>query len=91
MTLRHPERFGVAMPFSAGIPPDTKRSRPASDIRVYLAAGLFEEDFYRATRAFAAQLQQAGAQVVFSARPAGHDYAMWEEEFTAAARWAFGV
>jgi pimeloyl-ACP methyl ester carboxylesterase len=76
MTLRHPERFGVAMTFSAGIPPDTKRSRPASDVRVYLAVGLFDEGFYRATRAFAVQLQQAGAQVVFSARAAGHDYGL---------------
>jgi S-formylglutathione hydrolase FrmB len=58
---------------------------------VYLAAGLFEEGFYRTTRAFAVQLQEAGAQVVFSARAAGHDYAMWEEEFAAATRWAFGL
>lgn len=91
MALRHPKRFGVAIPFSAGIPPDTKRHRPRASARAYLAAGLFEAGFYRTTRAFAVALERAGAQVVFSARAAGHDYAMWEEEFAAAARWAFGA
>jgi enterochelin esterase-like enzyme len=43
------------------------------------------------TRRFAQQLEQAGATVAFSARAAGHDAAMWEEELAAAALWAFGV
>lgn len=91
MALRHSERFGVALPFSAGVAPDTKRNRPASDIRVYLAAGLFEEGFYTTTRAFGLELERVGAQVVFNPRAAGHDYSMWEEEFAAAALWAFGM
>lgn len=91
MLLRHPERFGVAFPFSAGVAPDTTLHPPVASVRVYLAAGLFEQGFYTTTRAFAQQLERAGATVAFSPRVAGHDSAMWEEEFAAAALWAFGV
>lgn len=91
MALRHPDRFGVAFPFSAGYEPDTTLHPPDASVRVYLAAGLFEEGFYTATRTFAQQLAQAGDVVVFNPRVAGHDAAMWEEEFAAAALWAFGI
>jgi enterochelin esterase-like enzyme len=91
MVLRHPERFGVAFPFSAGIAPDTTLHPPAATVRVYLTAGLFEQGFYTTTRAFAQQLERAGATIMFNPRAAGHDAAMWEEEFVAAALWAFGV
>jgi enterochelin esterase-like enzyme len=90
MALRHPDRFGVAMPFSAGIAPDTERHSPDASVRFYLAAGLFEQGFYTTTRVFAQQVEQARASVVFSPRVAGHDSVMWEEEFATAARWAFG-
>jgi enterochelin esterase-like enzyme len=91
MALRHPDRFGIAMPFSAGIPPDTTQHAPDASVRYYLTAGLYEEGFYTTTRTFAKQLEQAGAAVVFNPRVAGHDPAMWEEEFVAATLWAFGV
>jgi enterochelin esterase-like enzyme len=83
--------IGVAIPFSACIAPDTTLHPPDASVRFYLAAGLFEEGFYTTTRRFAQQLEQAGATVAFSARAAGHDAAMWEEEFAAAALWAFGI
>lgn len=91
MALRHPDHFGIAFPFSAGYTPDTTLRPPDASVRVYLAAGLFEEGFYTSTRSFAQQLEQAGATVVFNPRVAGHDAAMWEEEFATAALWAFGI
>lgn len=91
MALRHPDHFGIAFPFSAGYTPDTTLHPPDASVRCYLTAGLFEEGFYTATRTFAQQLAQAGATVVFNPRVAGHDAAMWEEEFAAAALWAFGT
>ena len=91
LALRHPDHFGIAMPFSAGFMPDTAQYPPQPSVRAYLAAGLFEEGFYTTTRAFATELERAGASVAFSPRAAGHDYAMWEEEFAAATCWAFGA
>jgi len=89
MVLRHLEHFGVAMTFSSGYAPTIKRCHPRLAVRWYAAAGLFEAGFYEQTRAGALALERAGAEVIFSARAAGHDYVMWEEEFAAAVRWAF--
>jgi hypothetical protein len=63
---------------------------PSSLPRTYLVAGTQEPFFLENAARWAAALRNAGADVVMSERIAGHDTAMWREEFPLMVGWAFG-
>ncbi len=88
--LRHPDLYGVIFSGSPGAgyrPPDVM-PRPLP--RVYLVAGTLEPFFLDNAARWAAALRDAAADVVISERVAGHDDAMWREEFPLMVAWAFG-
>jgi enterochelin esterase-like enzyme len=88
--LRHPGRYGAVFSASPGAgyrPPDLM---PSSLPRTYLVAGTLEPFFLDNAARWAAALREAGADVVMSERAAGHDHAMWRDEFPLMLRWAFG-
>ena len=58
--------------------------------RTYLVAGTLEPFFLDNAVRWAAALRDAAADVVMSERAAGHDDAMWREEFPLMVAWAFG-
>jgi enterochelin esterase-like enzyme len=58
--------------------------------RAYLVAGTLEPFFLNNAARWAAALRDAGADVVMAERIAGHDHAMWREEFPLMVAWAFG-
>jgi enterochelin esterase-like enzyme len=91
MAFRHPEVFGHAFCLSvAGDAAKTLATRPDRPVRFYLAAGTWEPIFHRLTAKLADALKERGVEVTFSSRVAGHDVAMWREEFAAAVAAAFG-
>ena len=88
--LRHPDRYGAIFSASPGggyRPPDVM---PSSLPRTYLVAGTQEPFFLENAARWAAALRDAAADVVLSERVAGHDDAMWREEFPLMVAWAFG-
>ena len=88
--LRHPDRYGAIFSGSPGAgyrPPDVMPTRLP---RTYLVAGTLEPFFLDNAARWAAALRDAGADVVMSERVAGHDDAMWREEFPLMVAWAFG-
>lgn len=88
--LRHPDRYGAIFSASPGAgyrPPDVM---PSSLPRTYLVAGTQEPFFLENAARWAAALRAADADVVMSERVAGHDDAMWREEFPLMIAWAFG-
>jgi enterochelin esterase-like enzyme len=88
--LRHPDRYGVIFSASPGAgyqPPDVM---PSSLPRTYLVAGTQEPFFLENATRWAATLRAADAVVVMRERVAGHDDAMWREEFPLMVAWAFG-
>ena len=88
--LRHPDRYGAIFSASPGggyRPPDIM---PPSLPRTYLVAGTQEPFFLENAARWAAALRHAAADVVMSERVAGHDEAMWREEFPLMVAWAFG-
>lgn len=88
--LRHPDRYGVIFSASPGAgyrPPDVM---PPALPRTYLVAGTQEPFFLENAARWAAALRRATADVVMSERDAGHDEAMWREEFPLMVAWAFG-
>jgi enterochelin esterase-like enzyme len=92
--LRHPDLYGAMFSASPGAgyqPPDPlPRPLPKSLPRTYLLAGTEEPFFLENAARWAAALRDAGADVVMSERVAGHDEAMWREEFPRMVAWAFG-
>ena len=58
--------------------------------RMYLVAGTLEPFFLDNAARWAAALRNADADVVMRERVAGHDDAMWREEFPLMIAWAFG-
>ena len=94
MGFRHPDVFGHAFCFS--IAGDATRSLPevgksGKPVHFYLAAGTWESTYHRLTAKLADALEAAaGSGVSFSSRIAGHDVAMWREEFGDAVASAFG-
>jgi hypothetical protein len=72
----------------AGYRPPDVIPRPLP--RVYLVAGTLEPFFLDNAARWAAALRDAAADVVISERVAGHDDAMWREEFPLMVAWAFG-
>ena len=88
--LRHPDLYGVIFSASPGAgyrPPDVM---PSPLPRTYLVAGTQEPFFLDNATRWAAALRDAGADVVIQERAAGHDAAMWREEFPRMTAWAFG-
>jgi enterochelin esterase-like enzyme len=88
--LRHPGRFGAIFSASpgGGYRPPAVMPKPLP--RTYLAAGTREPFFLENAARWAAALREAAADVVMSERVAGHDAAMWREEFPLMVAWAFG-
>ena len=81
---RRPDIFGSVAAFSAGVP----RRRVASrQVRHYLAAGLYEESFNRATRQWADHLDRAGVSVCYEQWVGGHDFPCWCLQFRRAMTW----
>jgi enterochelin esterase-like enzyme len=88
--LRHPDRYGAILAASPGAgyrPPDVM---PTPLPRTYLVAGTLEPFFLDNAARWAAALRAAAANVVMEERVAGHDHAMWREEFPLMVAWAFG-
>ena len=88
--LRHPDRYGAIFSASpgAGYPPPAMMPRLLP--RTYLVAGTQEPFFLENAARWAAALRAAAADVVLIERVAGHDDAMWREEFPLMVAWAFG-
>ena len=89
--LRHPDRYGAIFSASPGAgcrPPDMM---PRLLPRTYLVAGTQEPFFLENAARWAAALRAAAADVVLIERVAGHDDAMWREEFPRMVAWAFGT
>ncbi|HEV2178910.1 MAG TPA: alpha/beta hydrolase-fold protein [Gemmatimonadaceae bacterium] len=88
--LRHPDRFGVIFSASpgGGYRPPSELATPLP--RTYLLAGTLEPFFRRNAARWAAALRDAGGDVVMRVRVAGHDEAMWRDEFPLMLAWAFG-
>ncbi len=87
--LRHPDRYGAIFSASPGAgyrPPDVM---PGLLPRTYLVAGTQEPFFLENAARWAAALRKAGGEVVMSERLAGHDDAMWRNEFPLMVAWAF--
>ena len=88
--LRHPDRYGAIFSASPGggyRPPD---ALPSPFPRTYLVAGTLEPFFLENAARWAVALRDAHADVVLAERAAGHDDAMWREEFPLMVAWAFG-
>jgi enterochelin esterase-like enzyme len=88
--LRHPGRYGAIFSASPGggyRPPDVM---PTPLPRTYLVAGTLEPFFLDNAARWRDALRAAGADVVMRERVAGHDDAMWREEFPLMVAWAFG-
>ena len=88
--LRHPDLYGAIFSGSPGAgyrPPDVM---PTSLPRTYLVAGTLEPFFLDNATRWAAALRDAAADVMMIERVAGHDDAMWREEFPLMVAWAFG-
>jgi enterochelin esterase-like enzyme len=88
--LRHPDRYGAIFSASpgAGYRPPDRMPRPLP--RTYLVGGTLEPFFLSNAARWADALRNTEAEVVMRERPAGHDQAMWREEFPLMAAWAFG-
>jgi len=88
--LRHLDLYGAIFAGSPGggyRPPDVM---PTPLPRTYLVAGTLEPFFLDNAARWAAALRDAAADVVMRERVAGHDDAMWREEFPLMVAWAFG-
>jgi enterochelin esterase-like enzyme len=96
MGVRHPELFGNVFAFSvAGFYMNTipRFARPAVQVsppNFFLAAGTWEPAVYPTAKNVAEGLRRQRFPVVFATRVAGHDDAMWREEFVSAIVQAFG-
>ncbi|MDQ6922520.1 MAG: alpha/beta hydrolase-fold protein [Candidatus Dormibacteraeota bacterium] len=85
---RRPELFTGVVAFSAGIVPRRIAGRArAAGVRHYLAAGVLEPGFRRATLEWAARLQRAGLPCHHREWVGGHDPLWWEQELPAALAW----
>jgi enterochelin esterase-like enzyme len=90
MGLRHPELFGNVFAFSvAGARQFEAPGRRERSPTYYLAAGTWEKAFHKMTADVAEKLKAGQAPVVLTSRVAGHDEAMWRDEFAAAVQQTF--
>jgi enterochelin esterase-like enzyme len=90
MGLRHPDLYGAIFSASPGGGYRPPARLPAPLPRTYLVAGTLEPFFLDNAARWATALRDATADVVLSERPAGHDPAMWRDEFPLMVAWAFG-
>jgi enterochelin esterase-like enzyme len=88
--LRHPDLYGAIFSASPGAGYQPPNLMPSPLPHTYLLAGTEEPFFLENAARWAAALRDAGADVVMSERDAGHDEAMWREEFPLMVAWAFG-
>jgi len=88
--LRHPDLYGAIFSGSPGGGYRPPHVMPTPLPRTYLVAGTLEPFFLDNAARWAAALRDAAADVVMSERAAGHDDAMWREEFPLMVAWAFG-
>src|SRR5215470_18121019 len=79
--LRHPDIYGVICCASPGGGYKPTGVMPSRIPRTYLVAGTQEPFFLENAARWAAALRAAHADVVMMERPAGHDDAMWRDEF----------
>lgn len=88
--LRRPDLYGAIFSGSpgAGYRPPAVIPNPLP--RTYLVAGTLEPFFLANAVRWGEALRGAGADVVMRERVAGHDHAMWREEFPLMVAWAFG-
>ena len=88
--LRHPDLYGAIFSGSPGGGYRPPGEMPSQLPRTYLVAGTLEPFFLDNAARWAAALRDAAADVVMSERVAGHEVAMWREEFPLMIAWAFG-
>lgn len=88
--LRHPDIYGAIFCASPGAGYKPPGKMPSPIPRTYLVAGTREPFFLENATHWASALRDAGADVVMSERHAGHDDAMWRNEFPLMVAWAFG-
>jgi enterochelin esterase-like enzyme len=88
--LRHPDLYGAIFSASPGAGYRPPVAMPSPLPRAYLVAGTLEPFFLDNAARWAAALRAAAADVVLRERDAGHDAAMWREEFPLMVAWAFG-
>jgi len=88
--LRHPDLYGAIFSASPGGGYRPPNVMPSPLPRTYLVAGTLEPFFLENAARWAVALRNAAADVVMSERVAGHDDAMWREEFPRMVAWAFG-
>ena len=88
--LRHPDLYGAIFSASPGAGYRPPEEMPSPLPRTYLVAGTLEPFFLDNAARWAAALRDAAADVVMNERVAGHDDAMWREEFPLMVAWAFG-
>lgn len=88
--LRHPSIYGAIFSASPGAGYRPSEVMPSPLPRTYLVAGTLEPFFLENATRWATALRAAAADVVMNERVAGHDDAMWREEFPMMVAWAFG-
>jgi enterochelin esterase-like enzyme len=88
--LRHPDLYGAIFSGSPGAGYRPPHVMPTPLPRTYLVAGTLEPFFLDNAARWAAALRDAAADVVMRERVAGHNDAMWREEFPLMVAWAFG-
>jgi enterochelin esterase-like enzyme len=87
--LRHPDLYGAIFCSSPGGGYRPPAVMPTSLPRTYLVAGTLEPIFLDNAARWATALGASGGDVVMIERVAGHDHAMWREEFPLMVAWAF--
>jgi enterochelin esterase-like enzyme len=90
MGLRHPDLYGAIFSASPGAGYRPSEPMPIPLPRTYLVAGTQEPFFLDNATRWAVALRNANADIVMNERVAGHDDAMWREEFPLMVAWAFG-
>jgi enterochelin esterase-like enzyme len=90
MGIRHPELYATILGLSVAGSGKFDFGEHENDLpRFYLAAGTWDPNFYKCTSSLAEQLKDRHTSVEFSSRIAGHDAALWRDEFASAMIWAF--
>jgi enterochelin esterase-like enzyme len=88
---RRPELIGAVAGLSAGgVPRRISGAARAARVRHYLAAGMLEPAFRRATRSWAERPQRAGLPCRYEEWAGGHDYLWWEQQLPVALGWLLG-
>jgi enterochelin esterase-like enzyme len=91
MGMRHPQVFGAVLCASPGGGYQPHAALPARLPRAYFVAGTLEPFFLQNAARWAAALENAGADVVMTERPASHGDGFWRHEFPQMVAWAFAA